>query len=73
MPLSDGDGWFTERHIPAGTMSYPPIDDSAFALGAHISVHVCSDEACQDEAAEFIRTELGHRGVFRPFGPTGDK
>jgi hypothetical protein len=63
---------FEEQHVPAGTMSYPPIDDPSFRDGPHVSVYVCVDEACQEQAAEYIRHELGHRGVFRPFGANPD-
>jgi hypothetical protein len=59
---------FEEKHIPAGTMSYPPIDAPDFADQPHVSVYVCAGDECQADAAEYIHSQVGHRGQFRPFG-----
>jgi hypothetical protein len=58
---------FTEKHIASGTMSYPPIDAEDFADHPHASIYVCGDAECQEQAAEYIQAQVGHRGVLRPF------
>lgn len=59
---------FNERHYPAGTMSYPAIEEFETTDGPQASIYVCSDPECQEAAAEWVRTYTGHRGVFSPFG-----
>lgn len=58
---------FEEKHEPAGMMSFPPIDSPDFTAGPHASTYVCAADECQIEAAEYIRHQTGHAGVFRPF------
>lgn len=60
---------FEEQHVPAGMMSFPPIDAPNFADGPHVSVYVCGDGECQEAASEYVRAQVGQPGVFRPFTP----
>jgi hypothetical protein len=58
---------FEEKHIPSGTMSYPPINAEDFASQPHVSVYVCPDLECQQAAAEYIHSQIGHHGEYREF------
>lgn len=61
---------FEEKHAPAGTMSYPPIDSPDFSTTSpHASTYVCVNKWCQAVAVEHIRAITGQPGVFRPFPP----
>jgi len=62
---------FVEKHMPAGTMSFPAKenypDPADWSAEPHASVYVCMDPECQEAAAEYIAEQVGQRGTFSLF------
>ena len=53
------------RHsLRVGRVSWPTV---LVAGEAHASTYVCDRQDCMDDAAEWVESITGHRGVFVPF------